>query len=346
MVLAFLGLILAVPILMFVVGIAISGPRYRGAVSDHFDGKRFLNPQNVRVNGGIAVLKWMITRKKGPWTRDLQRTKTQHPLARYSDGIRVTFVNHSTFLIQVHGLNILTDPVWARRVSPFTWAGPQRMTAPGIRFEELPRIDVVVLTHNHYDHLDIATMRMIFGAHHPRIFVPLGVRAFLEQQSVRGSEEVDWWDEVIVNKDIKIQAVPAQHFSGRGFLDRDATLWCGYVFKTGHGNIYFAGDSGYNPVTFKEIGIRSGPMKISFLPIGAYKPEWFMSPIHVSPDEAIRIHSEVGSQTSLAMHFGTFALADDGENEPLNDLNSAMDKYGIPAERFLALRTGEVRVFE
>jgi L-ascorbate metabolism protein UlaG (beta-lactamase superfamily) len=346
MVLAIIGLLLAVPIAMFAVGIAISAPRYRGPDSDHFGGTRFLNPENVQAKGGLDVFKWMITRKKGPWKRDLQSINTQRPPAHVSDGIRVTFVNHSTFLIQVDGLNILTDPVWGRRVSPFSWIGPQRMKSPGIRFEDLPRVHVVALTHNHYDHLDIQTMRMVFGAHHPRIICPLGIKAFLDKESVRGGEEVDWWNEVTLNRDVTIQAVPAQHFSGRGFLDRDATLWCGYVFKTAKGNIYFAGDTGYNPVTFKEIGARCGPMKLSFLPIGAYKPEWFMSPIHVSPEGSTRIHSDVLSETSIAMHFGTFALADEGEDDPLTELERAMEKCDIDRDYFLALRNGEVKVFK
>jgi L-ascorbate metabolism protein UlaG (beta-lactamase superfamily) len=346
MTLVLLGLLLAGPLVVFAVGVAISAPRYRGAVSDHFDGRRFHNPENVEAKGGLAVFKWMITRKKGPWRRKRRIGSAQRPPANHRDGIRVTFVNHSTFLIQLEGLNILTDPVWGRRVSPFSWVGPQRMTPPGIRLEELPRIDLVVLSHNHYDHLDIHTMRTIFGAHHPRIIVPLGVRAFLEQQSLRGAEEVDWWDVLTTDRNIQIQAVPAQHFSGRGFLDRDATLWCGYVFKTPKGNIYFAGDTGYNPVTFKEIGTRCGPMKISFIPIGAYQPEWFMSPIHVSPEDAMRIHSDVRSETSIAMHYGTFALADDGQDDPLNDLKVAVNKSGIDEDRFLAFGVGETRSFE
>jgi L-ascorbate metabolism protein UlaG (beta-lactamase superfamily) len=346
MALALLSLLLAGPLVAFALGVAISAPRYRGAVSDHFDGRRFHNPGNVAAKGGFAVFTWMITRKRGPWRRNQHIESSQRPPSNYSDGIRVTFVNHSTFLIQLEGMNILTDPVWGRRASPFSWAGPQRMTPPGLGLEELPRIDLVVLTHNHYDHLDIDTMRTIFGAHHPRIVVPLGVRAFLEQQSLRGAEEVDWWDLVTVNKDIQIQAVPAQHFSGRGFLDRDATLWCGYVLKTPKGNIYFAGDTGYNPVTFKEIGTRCGPMKISFIPIGAYRPQWFMAPIHVSPEDAMRIHSDVRSETSIAMHYGTFALSDEGQDEPLNDLKAAMGRSDLDKERFLAFGIGEARAFE
>jgi L-ascorbate metabolism protein UlaG (beta-lactamase superfamily) len=288
----------------------------------------------------------MVNRKRGPWEPDLTENYGRHPLGHFKEGIRITFVNHSTFLIQVDGLNILTDPVWAHRVSPFTWAGPRRMKMPGIRFEHLPKIHVVVLSHNHYDHLDVQTMRLIFGAHHPKIIAPLGVRAFLEQHYISGAEEADWWDELTLHDEMKVQVVPAQHFSGRGFLDRDATLWCGYILKTSRGNIYFAGDTGYNEVTFKEIPSRCGPIKVALLPIGAYRPGWFMSPIHVSPEESVRIHFDVGSQTSIGMHFGTFPLADDGQDDPPNDLKLAIEKHRLREEEFILLREGESRVFE
>ncbi|HET9486964.1 MAG TPA: MBL fold metallo-hydrolase [Chryseosolibacter sp.] len=346
MVLVIVGLIAALPLIMMLIGISISGPRYKGPASDHFDGKKFLNPENVKAKGGLEVFKWMLSRKRGPWRPNLTENYGKHPLGHFKEGIRITFVNHSTFLIQVDGLNILTDPVWAHRVSPFKWAGPRRMKLPGIRFENLPKIHVVVLSHNHYDHLDIQTMRLVFGAHHPKVIAPLGVKAFLEQHYISGAEETDWWEELTLHNEMKIQAVPAQHFSGRGFLDRDATLWCGYVLKTSRGNIYFAGDTGYNEVTFKEIPSRCGPIKVALLPIGAYKPGWFMSPIHVSPEESVRIHFDVGSQTSIGMHFGTFPLADDGHDDPPNDLKIAIEKHQLGEEEFILLREGESRVIE
>jgi L-ascorbate metabolism protein UlaG (beta-lactamase superfamily) len=342
MILALLLIIVAVPLIMIAIGISISAPRYNGPVSDHFDGKKFLNPTGVRAKGGMEVLKWMMKRKRGPWKQTTDEDYGSRPLLFYDQGIRITFVNHSTFLLQVDGLNILTDPVWSTRVSPVNWAGPKRMKPPGIRFEDLPRIHFVVLTHNHYDHLDLPTLRTVFGAHHPRIIAPLGIKQFLNGQYITGAVEVDWWDEVALDNKVKVQAVPAQHFSGRGFLDRDATLWCGYVFKTSSGNVYFAGDTGYNEKTFKDIRTRCGPVKISMLPIGAYKPDWFMSPIHVSPEESVKIHLEVGSETSVAMHFGTFPLADDGGDDPVTDLRLALEKYQLPSGAFVVLKEGEV----
>jgi len=243
-------------------------------------------------------------------------------------------------------VNILTDPVWSKRVSPFTWSGPKRMRPPGLRFGDLPRIHVVLLTHNHYDHLDVQTMRMVWVSHHPQIIVPLGVKRFLDKNHIGAAFEMDWWQEIQLENKLTINCVPAQHFSGRGLLDRDATLWCGYVITTTAGRIYFAGDTGYNENTFKEIARRFAPFKLSMIPIGAYKPKWFMSPIHVSPEEAVKIHLDVKSETSIGMHFGTFPLADDGGDDPKNDLNEALYNYKIAREEFLILQEGEARVFE
>lgn len=340
------GLLITAVVGIIIIGLALSGPRYRGPVSDHFNGLKFLNPGKVKAKGGVDVIKWMITRKPGSWTENKADDFGKHPLGHFKDGMRITFINHATFLIQVDGVNILTDPVWSRRVSPFKWTGPRRMKSPGIRFEDLPRIHAVLLTHNHYDHLDLETMRMVWGAHHPEIIVPLGVKKFLEASHIKVTCEMDWWQRMELQSKLAIECVPAQHFSGRGLLDRDATLWCGYVIKTSAGTIYFAGDTGYNEETFKEIRARCGPFKTSMIPIGAYEPRWFMSPIHVSPEEAIKIHRDVRSEASIAMHFGTFPLADDGGDDPVTNLKQAMKKYQVGDEEFLILKEGEARVFD
>jgi L-ascorbate metabolism protein UlaG (beta-lactamase superfamily) len=341
-----LAFVLAIPIVVIVTGILLSGPRYPGPKSDHFNGSRFINPHGVKAKGGRELLKWMINRKRGRWQEQVTENYGKHPLSHFRGGIRITYVNHSTFLIQVDGLNILTDPIWSKRASPFRWIGPQRMRPPGIRFGDLPRIHLVVLSHNHYDHLDMDTMRMVSAAHHPRVIAPLGVKALLDREYISGVSEIDWWDEVEVDHQVTIQAVPAQHFSGRGMLDRDATLWCGYVLKTGAGNIYFVADTGYNEEMFKDIPKRCGPIKLSLIPIGAYKPGWFISPIHVSPEEAVRIHLDTECETSIAMHFGTFPLADDGYDDPVQDLSEAITKYSLSRDSFIVMREGEFRVFE
>lgn len=317
----------------------ISAPRYKGPVSNHFDGKRFINPGNVKAKGLPDLLKWMTHRKQGKWKADHTASIGERPAAEVTQGIRLTFVNHSTFLIQVEGLNILTDPVWSERTSPFTFAGPKRMRPPGIRFEDLPRIDVVLLSHNHYDHLDIRTVVRLNERFHPKFVQPLGVGQYLEEHGIAVHPDLDWWTSTSIGP-LTIHAVPAQHFSGRGTFDRDATLWCGYVVTGKEGNLYFAGDSGYNPDTFREIGERFHP-DLSIIPIGAYKPQWFMSPIHCSPEEAVQIHIDLGARQSVASHFGTFPLADDGFIEPVEDLQIALRTRGIPVDRFVALEEGE-----
>jgi L-ascorbate metabolism protein UlaG (beta-lactamase superfamily) len=341
----FLGILALSFIVIGSAGYFISGPKYKGPVSDHFDGRRFINPGSIRAKGFREVLKWMITRKQGEWKEVSDRHDKEKPAARVDNGIRITFVNHSTFLIQVDGVNILTDPVFSERTSPVSWAGPRRMRPPGIKLEDLPGIDVLLLSHNHWDHLDIGTVKKIHALHHPKIVTPLGVKAFLNQESVTGTNDIDWWEQVEINPLLKVQSVPAQHFSGRGTFDRDATLWCGYVIHRRGGNIYFAGDTGYNDQTFNEIGERCTPIRVALIPIGAYKPKWFMSPIHCSPEEAVKIHQAVRSKNSVATHFGTFPLADDGQAEPVVELNKALQESGIYPDTFLVLKEGVPRDF-
>lgn len=325
-------------------GIFLSGPKYKGSVSDHFDGRQFINPTGIKAKRLSDVLQWMIKRKQGSWNERKNIPYGDKPLAS-SDGLRITYINHSTFLIQVDGINFLTDPVWSERTSPFTFAGPKRMRPPGIRFEDLPKIDVVLLSHNHYDHLDLVTMKKIFKIHHPKVITPLGVKTFLELNNIAGHGDMDWWDEIILTDSVTIQSVPAQHFSGRGMRDRDATLWCGYVIKRKNRNIYFAGDTGYNVKTFKEIGERCAPIQVALLPIGAYKPQWFMSPIHCSPEEAVKIHIEVKATISIADHYGTFPLADDGEEDAKEELLKALDKYSLSNDVFILLKEGDPKNF-
>lgn len=329
-----------------IAGAVFSGPKHDGEISDHFDGKKFFTPGGRKPEGFGGVLKWMLNREQGEWAEDMTAPNSQHPLSREKEDIRITFVNHSTFLIQVDGLNIITDPIYSRRASPVSWAGPKRMRLPGIKFEDLPRIDAVIISHNHYDHLDMPTLRTIFGGHHPKFITPLGVKALLDSESISNVTDLDWWQQTVLTDSVSIQSVPAQHFSGRGFFDRDATLWCGYVIKTTKGSIYFAGDTGYHPTMFKEIHEKTGPLKVSLIPIGAYKPYWFMSPVHTSPEDAVKVHMDLNSQNSIAIHFGTFPLADEGHDDPANDLGLALEKYNIEPAKFVALKQGEVKIFK
>jgi L-ascorbate metabolism protein UlaG (beta-lactamase superfamily) len=333
-------LLLTVPLVILLTGLTLSAPRYRGPVSDHFDGKQFVNPRGIKAKGLQDVIKWMRERQRDPWVAQRNNIKCDKPLPRVAQGIRITFINHTTFLIQTEGLNILTDPVYSERASPFSWIGPRRMREPGIAFEDLPQIDVVLLSHNHYDHLDIHTVKKLNQVFSPQFILPLGVGTFLKRSGIHIFHELDWWQEVRINASIAVQSVPAQHFSGRGLRDRDATLWCGYLMRREQGNIYFAGDTGYNNHTFKEIGERCAPVKAALIPIGAYKPKWFMSPIHCSPDEAVQIHEDTQSSLSIASHFGTFPLADDGRDEAVQDLALALSRSNKTLKPFIAPQEG------
>lgn len=330
-----LGIVIA---LVISVGYFVSAPGYSGPTSDHFDGKKFINREGYEEKGFDQLLKWMFTRKIGEWTEKTEAdiSYVPRPTDSVSDSSHViTYVNHSTFLIQTNGLNIITDPVYSERVSPFSFAGPKRMRPPGIRFEDLPDIDYVLLSHNHYDHLDINTLKRIQETSDPTFITPLGVDLYLHKKGITNTVSLDWWQAYSINDSVSVSAVEAQHFSSRGPFDRDKTLWAGYIIKAPTGTIYFAGDTGYNNF-FKKIGQDYGPIKTALIPIGAYIPRWFMSPVHVDPVQALQIHKEVGAELSIGMHYGTFPLADDGEMEPINDLEKAMN-----GENFVLMKEGD-----
>jgi L-ascorbate metabolism protein UlaG (beta-lactamase superfamily) len=318
--------------------LVFAAPRYRGAVSDHFDGRRFRNPDHLPREEG-SFLKWQLTRELGWWPEWIDAPYGPPPPRRVGEGrMRVTFVNHATMLLQFDDVNVLTDPIWADRTSPVEFAGPRRHRAPGIRFEDLTPIDVVLVSHNHYDHLDVTTLLRLVARDHPRIVTPLGNGALLARHGIFGVTELDWWNGAKLAGDVRVTCVPARHFSSRALSDRDANLWGGFVVSGPSGNAYFAGDTGWGP-HFEEIGARFSPIRVAMLPIGAYLPRWFMKPVHISPAEAVRAHAALGASTSIPMHFGTFQLGDDGWDEPVRNLQRAIASGGEP--RFWILAQGE-----
>jgi L-ascorbate metabolism protein UlaG (beta-lactamase superfamily) len=237
--------------------------------------------------------------------------------------LRITFVNHSTVLLQTDGVNLLTDPVWSRRVSPVQIAGPERHRAPGIRFKDLPAIHCLLISHNHYDHFDRPTLKRIAAAHRPVVFCPLGLATPLRRLGFADVHELDWWQSLPWHG-MRVHCVPAQHFSARTPWDRNRTLWCGWFLEAEHGNLYFAGDTGFSDV-FAALRSRFATTRLALLPIGAFEPEWFMGPVHMTPEQAVEARDILGASVALGIHFGTFALADDGETAPVERLHRALE---------------------
>ncbi len=251
----------------------------------------------------------------------------------------VTFVGHATFLIQVAATNLLIDPVYSERASPVSFAGPRRVRAPGVRFDDLPAISLVLLSHNHYDHCDLATLRALDRRFQPRLVAPIGNGRLLRSVGIRQVEEIDWWQRAS-GAPLPVTLTPAQHFSARGMLDRNRALWGGFLIEAGGRRILFAGDSGYGP-HFREIAARLGPIDLALLPIGAYEPRWFMKDIHMNPAEAVQAHLDLGARQSIAMHFGTFQLTPEGIDEPVRELAKAVRERGVPVEQFRTVDVGE-----
>jgi L-ascorbate metabolism protein UlaG (beta-lactamase superfamily) len=242
--------------------------------------------------------------------------------------------------LQVDGINILTDPIWSLRAGPVAWAGPKRVRNPGLRFEDLPKIDVVLVSHNHYDHLDVRTLQRLADEHHPQFVVPLGNADLFEEEGLPEPIELDWWECETLGGRVTVTAVPAQHFSMRGLCDHNETLWAGYVIQSSGGPIYFAGDTAMGP-HYREIREQFGPMRLALLPIGAFRPRFIMAPVHMSPEEAVQARRVLGASTSVGIHWKTFRQADDGMLEPLEHLADALQREHDPSLRFWVLGFGQ-----
>src|SRR6266498_1566687 len=289
-------------LIYLIVDRTFSAPRYHGPITNHFNGRNFRNLEPPERRGLIDFLRWQLTSQRGHWNKWTDSKPGSAPPTRLNGkDLRVTFVNHATVLIQTEGLNIVTDPIWSERASPVSWAGPKRHRSPGLRFQDLPPIDIVLISHNHYDHLDIKTLVRLHAEHRPRFVTGVGNRAFLEAHEITDVTELDWWE--------------AANFSG----------------DTGMGS------------HFVEIKNRFAPFRLALLSIGAYLPIWFMHPVHISPSEAIEVHHLLEPRVSMAIHFGTFALGDDGEFEPVANLREALSYKDKSDSHFWILDHGEGR---
>ena len=324
------------------------------AVAHHDPTGGFRNPwPNARQPVFTGMLRWAVTRTIKPRIDRTRRGAFPRAIPEFAapradaSEVSLTWVGHATFLIQIAGMNVLTDPVWSERCSPIQWAGPRRYMPPGIRFKLLPPIDLVLLSHDHYDHLDSETVRQIVSDHsEARWIVPLGMAPLLIKQGLVAVQEFDWWEEREVHAGVVLGCVPAQHFSGRGFR-RNRTLWCGWTVTGGKHRVYFVGDTGRHPA-FGEIGDRFGPFDAVLIPIGAYDPRWFMAPVHLDPEEAIESFLELTAKSEpvcpmVPMHWGTFKLTDEPMSEPPQRAKAIWLRRGLDLDRLWIMGHGETR---
>ena len=310
-------------------------------LSDHFDGRRFHNPGHFGERSLWQALRWAFSREKRPWPRWIDDPPQPAPPARVAaNETALTFINHSTFLLQLGGVNVLTDPIWSERASPVQWAGPRRVRRPGIAFEQLPPIDVVLISHNHYDHLDLGTLHRLQERHAPLFVSGLGNRRFLNRRGPPKVEELDWWQTYRFSDTLQFTLTPALHYSRRSLFDQNASLWGGFWIELGTKKLYFAGDSAYGG-HFVQIRERLGSPDVALLPIGAYEPRWFMAAAHTNPEEAVRAHLDLEAALSIGMHFGTFQLTDEAIDEPVRALRESLAKQGIDEQMFRVLGIGE-----
>ncbi|MDB6022196.1 MAG: Zn-dependent hydrolase [Pedosphaera sp.] len=300
------------------------------------------------AHGFLDVLRWQLglgPREASPFAPgDLppykpqsctpEGTRLAHP---NPERIQLTWIGHSTFLIQYRGRNILTDPIFGN-CGPLPSKRLRRVVAPGLPFRSLPQIHDVLISHCHYDHLDAATIDLLGGG--PKYWLPAGLARWFQKRGINHCQQMEWGQSATMAERIEVHCVPAQHFAARSPFDRNRTWWCGWVVRSSDRSIYFAGDTGYCPV-FREIGKHFGGFDLAMIPIGAYRPRWLMQPMHVDPREAVQIHLDVHSRQSVACHWGTFALTDEPLNEPPALLARALADQSMPAEQFRVLRFGE-----
>ena len=311
------------------------------AISNHFDGEKFSNLGEPPQRDLWDVLRWKLTSRAARWPERVEFPPQMPPDAPQPEGAAVTWIGHATFLVQTQQGNFLTDPVYSERIGPFRWAGPRRVIAPGISWERLPKIDAVLLSHDHYDHCDMPTLRRLAHDAAATIVAPLGHAALLSGSGLTAPVvDLDWWETHRLAGGAAVTLVPARHWCRRRPGDTNKRLWGGFILTAGRRQIYFAGDSGYDESLFSEIGRRTGRPDLALIPIGAYEPRWFMREAHMNPAEAVRVHRDVGARQSVAMHWGTFQLTDEAREDPVRELAAAKAKAEISEGAFTVLAPG------
>ncbi len=315
-------------------------------VSDHCDGYKFFNVYEKGEKSFMDLIRWQTGREAIPWPAWIDDPVQPVPSMVASDDVSVTFLGHASFYLQIGGLRILIDPVFSDRASPVSFAGPKRVRAPGQPLAALPGVDLLLISHNHYDHLDVETLRQANALWSPRALTSLGTDTLLvDDVGLADVAALDWWQQVRVGE-VLITYVPAQHFAARGLFDRNHALWGGFVIQAVGRTIYFAADSGYCP-HFVEIGQRFPQIDMALLPIGAYEPRWFMRPMHMNPDEAVQAMLDLGARQAIAMHYGTFAgLTDEGIDDPVIALKASLTARHVPSDRFRTLAFGQTMVID
>ena len=327
-------------------GAAAANPYYSGPPSDHFDGLHFFNPGGTPPGTLIDVLKWQFGEGMERWKRPVPAPTPTVPERRVDD-LRVTMIGHASMLLQCGGRNVLLDPVFSERASPLPLGDPLRFNPPGIAFNDLPPIDLVLISHNHYDHLDVASLKRLVAAHDPEIVTPLGNDTIIHGAAPEARVQAIDWGEAVEAGGLRITAEPAHHWSARGLNDRRKALWAAFVIESagdtpGFGRVYHVGDTGYFAGNnYREAKEKYGGFRLAILPIGAYAPRWFMAPQHQNPPEALAGFLECGAETMVAHHWGTFQLTGEPWDEPPAMLREAMRERGVGEDRVGILRPGE-----
>lgn len=322
-------------------------PYYQGPKSDHFNGTRFFNPDGVAPGTLRDFLRWKWSGgdRAVPWPKSYPSlfSKARPDERVEGAGLRVTMIGHASLLIQAAGLNILTDPVFSERVSPFSFAGPKRRNPPGVALDDLPPIDLILVTHNHYDHLDLATLKKLEARHRAPLITPLGNDTIIRRAVPKADITItDWGDATPFRNGVTVHTEPCHHWSARGTRDRRMALWAAFVIETPYGKIYHIGDTGFHDgINYRAAAEKHGGFRLGILPIGAYEPRWFMKGQHQNPEEAVEGMKLANIAQAAGHHWGTFQLTNEAIEDPLRALDSALLGAGIAPERFRPLRPGE-----